>query len=133
MPARWLESHPYALENTGRAALRRGPILYCAEAAGNPDLAGSDLREVSLAHAEPVAAEFRPDLLAGVVELSVPARLISLDPAWEKALYRLRQPVGQASLQPGRSISLHMIPYYAWANRQPGPMQVWMKMVDSRR
>ena len=31
MPVRYLESHPYLFEATGRVALARGPLLYCAE------------------------------------------------------------------------------------------------------
>ena len=33
---------------------------------------------------------------------------------------------GSASPAAGRPVSLMAIPYFAWANRQPGPMRVWL-------
>jgi DUF1680 family protein len=135
MPVRILESHPYVLENAGRVALSRGPILYCAEAADNPSLVlrDLDLRQVAITLDHPVSAVFRPDLLGGVVVLTAPAETCPTDPVWEKALYR-SLPLPSAG--PARSFTrqvppapypLTLIPYFAWANRDPGQMQVWLK------
>ncbi len=81
--------HPRATSQRGQAALGRGPLVYCFEAADNPD---TDIRDIRL----PAAPEFVPDLLNGVTVLhgSAPAPVTA-------------------------------IPYYAWANREPGLMAVW--------
>ncbi len=123
MPVRLLESHPYVVENTGRLAAARGPILYCAESADNP---GIDLRTVAIQPRQPVQAEFRPELLGGVTALTAQAEVAPLDPAWENRLYRslAPEPLSPPSLSP---VLLSLIPYFAWANRAPGQMEVWVK------
>jgi DUF1680 family protein len=73
-------------------------------------------------------AETRKDLLGGVVVLQHPGvyydKPLSLEP-----LYQL---FGQAGLKGGRAVSLTMIPYYAWANREPSAMEVWVPYVKGR-
>jgi DUF1680 family protein len=125
MPARLLESHPNVLENTGRVAAARGPILYCAERADHPSF---DLRRAALLPEQPISAAFLPDLLNGVVALTAQAELTPLDPAWENRLYR---PLSPAPQFPGVSVPLTLIPYYAWANREAGQMEVWVKRSHS--
>jgi len=122
MPVRRVECHPYVAENVGRVALARGPILYCVEQADNPDL---DPRDVLLPAGVDFAATLRPDLLGGVVALRGQAEVVSPDDAWENRLYRASLPRLQKPR--GRSVEVTAIPYYAWANREPGPMQVWLR------
>jgi DUF1680 family protein len=122
MPVRLLACHPYVLENAGRVAVMRGPLLYCLEQTDNP---GFDLRDVSLAANATFSPESRPDVLGGLVVLRGQAQVSFPEPAWTDLLYRA------ASLEPldGRrqSKDITAIPYYAWANREPGAMQVWLK------
>jgi DUF1680 family protein len=124
MPTRLLESHPYARENTGRLAVARGPILYCAESVDNPSI---DLRQAAVLPEQPIQAGFRPDLLNGVVTLRMQAALAPLDPAWDGRLYRPYAPAphSPASQSPA---PLTLIPYFAWANREAGQMEVWVKV-----
>jgi hypothetical protein len=66
--------------------------------------------------------EMRKDLLGGIVVLQHPG--IYFDkPLSQEPLY---QSFGNASVKGGREVSLTLIPYYAWANREPSAMQVWM-------
>ncbi len=122
MPVRRVECHPYVTENAGRVALARGPILYCVEQADNP---GLDLRDVLLPTGVDFAATFRPDLLGGVVVLCGQAEVVPPHDAWENRLYRA--PLPRLQKPRGRSVEVTAIPYYAWANREPGPMQVWLR------
>lgn len=123
MPPLRVVSHPRVAENAGRVALRRGPLLYCVEAADHPI---GDVRDFVLpADAEIVAAQ-RPDDLGGIVVLTADAELESAAPGWDGALYRTLESSGRD--QPGRSsVTLTAIPYYAWANRGSGPMTVWLR------
>ena len=125
MPVRRVECHPYVADNAGQVALLRGPLLYCVEGADNP---GLELRDLVLPAGGELEA-FQADLLGGVVALRGPAVLVPPVGGWDDCLYRVVQPGGHGPARasmPDR-VELTAIPYYAWANRQPGPMQVWLR------
>jgi DUF1680 family protein len=97
----------------GRMALSRGPLVYCIEQADNgPDLDGYVLTDQSIF--EPVQAD---ELLGGVTVLKG-AALREIDRS--NILYSEQPPVSE-------SVELCATPYYAWANRAPGEMQVWIR------
>jgi uncharacterized protein len=122
MPVRCVEGHPYVEENGGRVALMRGPLLYCVEQIDNPDTA---LDNLELLDEAAFRADFRPDLLGGVVALTAEARVRPPDDSWSAALYRTAGP--DVSVVDPEWASLTAIPYHAWANREPGPMRVWLR------
>ena len=111
MRARLVESHPYVQENIGKVALMRGPLVYCFEGADN----AADVRDIVMAgNASFTGLRNSLDVIAlrghaGVV----PAR---------DALYR----ESSRAARPG-AVEVTAIPYYAWANREPGQMAVWMR------
>lgn len=120
MPVRLVESHPHLTSNTGQRAICRGPLVYCVEHADNPD---TDVRDLHLTPGAPLTAEFRPDLLNGVVTIKGDGKCADRD-VWQGALYRASTH-GEPPL-PDRPVCFTAIPYYAWANREPGPMRVWL-------
>jgi uncharacterized protein len=122
MPVRCVESHPYVEENSGRVALMRGPLLYCVEQVDNPDAA---LDDIELRGGASFRTDFRPDLLGGVEVITADARVNAPDDSWDTALYRTTQSDERGV--DGESVSLTAIPYHAWANREPGPMRVWLR------
>ena len=112
----------------GRAAVIRGPVVYCAEAVDNP---GIDPRRVSLsAGPHGPAPGLRPASLPCVGGGPVPfpspgieaAAVAHPEPPAGSALYRRGGPAGPPQ---GRPVTLRMVPYAIWANRDPGPMAVW--------
>jgi DUF1680 family protein len=121
MPVRRVECHPYVAENAGRVALMRGPLLYCVEQADNHDV---DLRDLILDGKEPTVS-FVPGLLGGVVVLRTDARAAAPDAGWEDRLYRTAHP-REGDTQT-KATKVTAIPYYAWANREPGAMRVWLR------
>ncbi len=125
MPVQFLESHPQILENLGRVAVMRGPLLYCLEGVDHADV---NLREIELDLREPPLSEWRPELLAGVTVLRGAARVRQPDQAWQHRLYR---PVDLGPTRPGTAIEITMVPYFAWANREAGPMQIWLHHGES--
>ncbi len=120
MQPRLVRAHPYALENGGRVAVLRGPLLYCAEAIDNPDV---DLRDLILD--APLEALWQDELLGGVTVLRGAAKAES--PANDALYAEAEAPSWGAA----KSIELTMTPYYAWANREAGQMQVWLRMSDN--
>ena len=121
MSVRRVECHPYAFGNAGRVALMRGPLLYCVEQIDNP---GLDLRDLVLPDEVSIAVEHKPDLLNGVTVLRAKAEAVPAE-GWPDRLYRTAGDDGPQSER--RTVALTAVPYYAWANREPGPMQVWLR------
>jgi hypothetical protein len=126
MPVRLIESHPNVLENAGRVAVARGPLLYCVEQEDCPG--GVPPRDLVLT---PSGGELRldqrPDLLGGVVALMGTGRAANSADGWQDRLYRT---CGEAASVPASGVAeaaITAIPYYAWANRAPGAMQVWLR------
>lgn len=107
MPVRRIAAHEAVAANAGRSALQRGPVLFCLEGADN----GGRVFDLFLPDISPLRAEFRPDLLNGVVVLTGSAVSVSKD-------------------RSGKTIEtprpFQAVPYYAWANRGRTEMLVWL-------
>src|SRR5262249_51347766 len=126
MAARRIECHPFVADNAGRVALARGPLVYCLEGVDHP---GIDLRGLWLPDGSELRPAFEPECLGGLVVLSAEARIASLQD-WNGRLYRTHLwEHGERGPKsgPGSAVSLRAVPYYAWANRAPGAMQVWIR------
>jgi hypothetical protein len=108
MPVRRVVANQQVAADRGRVALERGPIVYAAEWADNPN---GKVRNLMLPDSARLTAEFRPDLLKGVEILKGKAVALSYDAR-------------------GRVVKAEQdftaIPYYAWANRGRGQMIVWL-------
>jgi DUF1680 family protein len=125
MPATLIECDPRVAENRGSVALQRGPLVYCLEAPDNPGIDVYEARVIAGADGAPVdvADEHRVDLLGGVTTLSL-AAATPLQAAGPRPLYAPLGAVPPETLRDGRVTA---IPYYAWANRGPARMTVWMR------
>lgn len=121
MPVRRVTSHPYVTENAGRVALMRGPLLYCVEQADN---AGVELRDVVVPDGAEFAASFRRELLDGLVTLTGRVRTESPGGGWSHQLYSTSG--ADTGHHDSGEVEITAIPYYAWANREPGRMRVWL-------
>jgi hypothetical protein len=95
-------------DNVNRVALQRGPLVYCIEHADNEGKAWN----VILPDKAMIKSEKKDDLLGGVVILkaTVPVVVPGAD--------------GLSVGTEPREVTA--IPYYAWANRGQGQMQVWI-------
>jgi len=113
MEVRRMEAHPRVTADVGRVALQRGPIVYCLEAVDN----GGRVRHLALPREAELTARFEPDLLGGVTVVKGRA-LAARTADWSDHLY-------QPAL-PADPVEFTAIPYYAWDNRDPGEMVVWM-------
>ncbi len=119
MPVERVFCHPYVTENSDRVALKRGPIVYCVEQVDNPNF---DVRNLMLPTNAPLEVEWAPDLLTGVMIIRGEAFAVDVD-EFRGYLYR---PIEDVSSKL-RRVQFTAIPYYAWANREPGPMSVWTR------
>jgi DUF1680 family protein len=115
MPVQLLEAHPQVRACAGRLAVQRGPLVYCLEEADN----GPNLDALRLNREEPLRASFDAQLLGGVVLLEGQAYRGLPEPG-DGSLYR-------AGFGREVTVPIRLIPYYAWANRGPGDMLVWVR------
>jgi hypothetical protein len=103
--------------------VQRGPIIFCLEQSDQPS--GVSLSDVSFALTPKLAQEFqveyKADMLDGVAVLRHDG-MVYETPSAEQPLY---QPT-PGTPPKTRKERLALIPYYAWANREPSPMQVWI-------
>ena len=118
MPIERIVCHPYVMENHDRTALRRGPLVYCVEQVDNPDC---DVWDLVLPTDSGLEARWEPNLLNGVVAISGEA--YAVDVGARDSLYRMED----RSFTKMRNIKFTAIPYFAWANRELGPMTVWIR------
>ena len=118
MPVERVYAHPNVSQDTGLVALQRGPLIYCLEAVD----AAVPLQRIALPETAELTSHFEPELLGGVTVIRGEA-LIENSADWADELYRSQPP----SLSTG---TITAIPYYAWDNRQPGEMRVWLRESD---
>jgi len=111
-----MEANPLVETAHGRVAVMRGPVVYCLESC---DLApGVDIRNIALRRDAKWTVHHKTDLLGGVTVLESQG-LVRPSEAWN-VLYR------PMSKQPAKPTPLRLIPYYAWNNRGPSEMLVWL-------
>ena len=122
-----ITSNPQVMENVGKVAIQRGPLIYTLEQLDQAT--GASVFDVAFLTGQNSAknfrAEYRPNFLGGVTVLH--HRGVTLDSSQvESPLYG---PLGSETRKPGGEIDLTFIPYYAWANRQPDAMRVWIPAI----
>jgi len=115
MPVTRIYAHPDVRADRGRVALRRGPVLFCAERVDNE----APLNRIVLRRNAEIQARYEPDVLGGAVMLAADAEAESAA-GWDGVLYRGEPPALDAS-------PLRSVPYFAWDNRAPGEMLVWLR------
>ena len=112
MSARKIYTSSRVSANTGKTAVERGPLIYCAEGVDNDN----DVLSLSLKKdGEITVSEYLPDKLCGIQELYAEGyrEHISDD------LYSYEAPAAKAC-------RITLIPYYAWGNRGLNQMRVWI-------
>ncbi|MEM3478864.1 MAG: glycoside hydrolase family 127 protein [Candidatus Bathyarchaeia archaeon] len=119
MPVERIVSHTRVMENNDRVALRRGPIIYCLEGADNKTF---DVWDVILPDEAPLTTQYVPNMLGGVVIIR--GKALAIDA--ERFGNRLYAPKTDVKYET-RKVDFTAIPYYAWANREEGPMTVWLR------
>ena len=118
MPVQIVYTNPHVRENSGKAALMRGPLVYCLEEADN----GKELFRIHLGQPEKFQVRIAPDLPGEVIAISCAGKK---EKNWDTDILYANSHEGSGSMF--EEISLRWIPYYAWANRAVGEMTVWVK------
>ena len=96
MPVRKVLANENLKDDIGKVALQRGPLMYCAEWPDNNGVTSN----ITIPYSATFTASYSPRLLNGVMVLT-------------NKTTNIQKP------------AITAIPYYAWANRGKGEMQVW--------
>ena len=99
MPVRRVLAHEGVADDVGRSAIQRGPLVYAAEGVDN----GGAVEGLVLPLDAPLDHAWRADVVGGV------------------------EIVTGTALESGKPTPFTAVPYYAWANRGPGEMAVWIR------
>jgi DUF1680 family protein len=108
MPIRRVTAHEKVEADRNRVAIERGPIVFCAEW---PDNNGKT-HGLILPDDSRLTSEFRQDMFGGIEVIKGKALAAKMDED--------NQPLETAEHE------LLLIPYYAWAHRGTGEMDVWL-------
>ncbi|MCS7464904.1 glycoside hydrolase family 127 protein [Paenibacillus doosanensis] len=116
MPVERMYSSPLVPANAGKAALQRGPVVYCLEEADN----GANLHDIAIAADAEFDVHFDEKLLGGVAVLSGIGTRSVVPAESGQALYTTQSYSRTA-------VPITAIPYFAWSNRSRGEMTVWIR------
>jgi DUF1680 family protein len=117
MPVRLMEANPLVEETLNQIAVQRGPLVYCLESTDLPR--GSRLLDIHVPADVDLVARYDERFLDGVVVLEGQALLRPEGP-WNGSLYRDLRPTA------AKTQKIRLVPYFAWGNRGPSEMTVWM-------
>ena len=122
MTTHLLKANPAVDEDRDRVAFQRGPVVFCME---HPDQLEQAQSLSFIGYAvdvnAPTTSTFEPKLLDGVMVLEHPGLITKS--AGDLGLYYSASEAVHAS---PRQTTVRLIPYYAWSNRGPAAMQVWI-------
>jgi uncharacterized protein len=113
MPVRRVQANTHVQDDQGMVALQRGPLVYCAEW---PDNNGHVLNLVVPNNAK-FDSQWHPDLLNGIQVVTGNVEALKRDDD------------GEVKQRPHQLVA---VPYFAWSNRGPGEMAVWMSSEPQR-
>ena len=107
-------ANPNVPSDAGKAAIRRGPVVYCLESVDNPDIL---LHTVRI----PAHPEFQVEPAAGL-----PEGTLSLLFRGEAVRAVSGGPLYSAAAPQYVPVTLRAIPYMLWQNRGPASMQTFL-------
>ena len=113
-PAHYVYANPQVRADAGKAAIMRGPLVYCLEECDN----GSNLPWIFPDTDAPLGEE-RSELFGGCVVIKGKGKR-GVESSWKGGLYGLRKPELE-------DVEFTAVPYPYWNNRGEGEMIVWMR------
>ncbi|MCZ8521385.1 MULTISPECIES: glycoside hydrolase family 127 protein [Paenibacillus] len=111
-------AHPEIRSNAGRAAIERGPLVYCLEETDN----GRLLASLSIVRTTKLETHEDSGLPGGALVIEAEGRRDEAASWQEDTPYR---PL--SGTQTAVPVKLKAVPYYLWGNRKPGEMSVWIR------
>lgn len=117
MPVQLIETNPLVEETRNQVAVKRGPIVYCAESTDFP--AGTNVFDIVM----PLQHDLKPvpqTIDGSNVQALQGKAFLQPKTDWTKSLYKEVR-------TENKPIQVTLIPYFAWGNRGKSDMTVWLK------
>lgn len=117
MEVKLIAANPLVRENVGKAAVTRGPMVYCLEEADN----GKNLHLLSI----------DPSKRAAVMDdviCETAAKCIVMHGFRDSGAESGQELYHVWKEEPKEAVDLRLIPYHMWANRMENEMQVWIRI-----
>ncbi|RXG32205.1 aceric acid hydrolase [Leeuwenhoekiella marinoflava] len=115
MSVNFIEANPLVEETKNQVAVKRGPLVYCLESEDIID--EIDLKKVSINIDSPFKIENQDISKRKIITLKGSGFYNNSN--WEENLY---QPLSRNE----QKVSITLIPYFTWGNRNNGDMSVWL-------
>ena len=123
MPVQYLAAHPLVEECQGQIAVRRGPLVYCVESNDLPEKARVQQVSIDAGSEKDWKLVFGSGQFASVPQLQGPL-LVSTD---DRSSTNKANPLYRPYVaNPIKTVLAKLTPYYAWGNRGPSEMSVWI-------
>jgi len=119
LPILPMKSHPLVRQNAGKVAIQRGPIVYCLEEVDN----GKSLYQLELM----LSSGFEIIQDSSFIEnlqVMFGKAVKTKETNWIDTLYKKHGKIEN------EIVTVKLIPYFAWANRGLGEMQIWTRFVE---
>ena len=116
---RFVKPNPRIDAVRGSLAVAYGPLVYCFEDADLP--VGVDLSDVRINAGTQVNINWQDGELGKILLIKAQGAVEEMT-SWKDSLYRGLSSVSSQY----QDLELTAVPYYAWANRGPGKMRVWV-------
>ncbi|PWH07280.1 hypothetical protein DEO23_01085 [Brachybacterium endophyticum] len=132
---RLVVGHPRLDAVAGSIALLRGPLLYTLEQVDQAQ--GVDIERIEVLPGEGADVRPAPEGLAALPGGDLPALAVRARRRRDEGeeLYPVWAPRARSAAAGDEEAEVNevlAVPYFAWANRQLGPMRVWMPVADRR-
>ena len=112
---RLLTAHPRVAEDNCRVAIALCPLIYCVETAGNHfdplDLAAPDRQPLH---------KIKHRISGKMINFVVGSGFLLEAPA------NIYAELAKGTKAAKTRVKFETVPYYAWGNREPRPMAVWL-------
>lgn len=112
MPPRLVYADPRVAADSGKCAVKKGPVVYCLEEMDN----GANLAGLLLNREAPLKERFDAELFGGTTVVEAEGWRLR----WHGGLYDTKPPEKEP-------VTLKFVPYSFWGNRTPGEMSVWVR------
>ena len=115
MNPRFIYPNPKVHQNCGKAAVARGPEIFCFEEIDN----GRNLAALSIDTDAPLTEHWQENLLGGIMQIKAKGRRL-IEP-------KERESFSEKFVPKTQETELTALPYGYWGNRNPGEMLVWIR------
>ena len=117
MPAHFVYANPKVRADAGKAAIKKGPLVYCAEQVDN----GENISSIMVDITKPISEYWDENTLGGITVIKAHGKTIKNPEQYDdEALY------SDTPAELGYK-EITYVPYANWGNRGAGEMYTWLR------